>query len=154
MTTEQVPIVPGDTQLDEAVPSNSRESVGTAINARLKDNGIRPVIYRAHSDPQSRARARATPRPPRFTLHLCLYHPRCDPLPRLTHPPLACALQSSSIPPSSLSLLAYSFFRSLSQAAHPPGTDICLPSSLTTMIVLSVLSGCVRRRRAATTATD
>ena len=35
--------------------------VATTISARLKDDGIRPVIYPAHSDPQSRARAQATP---------------------------------------------------------------------------------------------
>lgn len=31
--------------------------VAVTINARLKDDGICPVIYPAHSDPQSRARA-------------------------------------------------------------------------------------------------
>lgn len=35
--------------------------VATTISARLRDDGIRPVIYPTHSDPQSRARARATP---------------------------------------------------------------------------------------------
>lgn len=35
--------------------------VPTTISARLRDDGIRPVIYPTHSDPQSRARARATP---------------------------------------------------------------------------------------------
>ena len=35
--------------------------IATTISARLKDDGIRPVIYPAHSDPQSRARAQATP---------------------------------------------------------------------------------------------
>lgn len=42
--------------------------VATTISARLKDDGNRPVIYPAHSDPQSRARAPATPGhfPPAF----------------------------------------------------------------------------------------
>jgi len=35
--------------------------VAMTISARLRDDGIRPVIYPTHSDPQSRARARATP---------------------------------------------------------------------------------------------
>lgn len=44
--------------------------VPTTISARLRDDGIRPVIYPTHSDPQSRARARATPGafPPACTL--------------------------------------------------------------------------------------
>lgn len=47
--------------------------VATTISARLRDDGIRPVIYPTHSDPQSRARARATPGafPPACTL-VCL----------------------------------------------------------------------------------
>lgn len=46
--------------------------VATTISARLKNDGIRPVIYPAHSDPQSRARASATPGPFPSCLRSCL----------------------------------------------------------------------------------
>lgn len=46
--------------------------VATTISARLKNDGIRPVIYPAHSDPQSRARASATPGPFPSCLRACL----------------------------------------------------------------------------------
>lgn len=69
-----LPIYTGCRSVCTAQPSSERHgsrafdigvelerAVTTTISARLRDDGIRPVIYPTHSDPQSRARARATP---------------------------------------------------------------------------------------------
>lgn len=57
--------LPGQDRRDQRNPFfvEFERHVATTISARLKNDGIRPVIYPAHSDPQSRARASATPGP-------------------------------------------------------------------------------------------
>lgn len=67
--------LPGQDRRDQRNPPffvEFERHVATTISARLKNDGIRPVIYPAHSDPQSRARASATPGPFPSCLPSCL----------------------------------------------------------------------------------